>query len=132
MKHPVILIGYIWRGDGGHSGPDKGPLKYHAVGWRVGGRQKYDIVLHGGWGRLVGQNMIFNDMGWRPDMIWYITTLVALLAGIDGEPLHEDLNCLFRLSEEKQKVDYVFVSLAVLDNISASDWWKVGDVARCR
>ena len=38
--------------------------------------------------------MIFNDMGWRPDMIWYITVLVALLAGIDGEPIHEDLNSL--------------------------------------
>ena len=34
-----------------------------------------------------GQNMIFNDMGGRPDIIWYITALVALLAGIDGEPL---------------------------------------------
>ena len=42
--------------------------------------------------------MIFNDMGWRPDMIWYITALVALLAGIDGEPIHEDLNSLFRPS----------------------------------
>ena len=49
-------------------------------------------------GEGVGQNMIFNDMGWRPDMIWYITALVALLAGIDGEPIHEDLNSLFRPS----------------------------------
>ena len=29
---------------------DKGPLKYYAVGWRGGGRPKYDIVLHGGGG----------------------------------------------------------------------------------
>ena len=64
-------------------------------------------------------------------MIWYITALVALLAGIDGEPLHQDLNNLFRLSQEKQYVDYVSVSLSVLDNFSASDWLKVGDVARC-
>ena len=40
--------------------------------------------------------MIFNDMGWRPDMIWYITALVALLARIDGEPIYEDLYSLFR------------------------------------
>ena len=46
----------------------------------------------------MGQNIISNYMGWRPDMIWYITALVALLAGIDGEPIHEDLNSLFRPS----------------------------------
>ena len=62
----------------------------------------------------------------------YITALVALLAGIDGEPLYEDLNSLFRLSQEKQYVDYVYVSLSALDNFSASDWSKVGDVVRCR
>ena len=69
-----------------------------------------------------GQNMNLNDMGGRPDIIWYITALVALLAGIDGEPLYEDINSLFRLSQEKQYVDYVSVSLSVLDNFSASDW----------
>ena len=36
---------------GGTVGPDKGPLKYFAVGWRGGGRPKYDIVLHGGGGQ---------------------------------------------------------------------------------
>ena len=76
--------------------------------------------------------MIFNDMGVRPDIIWYITALVAVLAGIDGEHLYEDLNSLFRLSQEKQHVDYVSVSMSVLDNFSASDWSKVGDVVRCR
>ena len=76
--------------------------------------------------------MIFNDMGGRPDIIWYITALVNLLVGIDGEPLYEDLNSLFRLSQEKQYVDYISVSLSVLDNLSASDWSKVGDVAQCR
>ena len=45
--------------------------------------------------------MIFIDMGGRPDMIWYITALVAFLAGIDGKPLHDDSNSLFRLSQEK-------------------------------
>ena len=68
--------------------------------------------------------MIFNDMSWRPDMILYVAALVALLAGIDGG--------LFILSQEKQYADHVSVSLSVLDNFSASDWSKVGDVARCR
>ena len=47
-----------------------------------------------------------------------------------GEPLHEDLDILFRLSQEKQYVGYVSVSLSVLDNFSASDWLKVGDAKR--
>ena len=109
---------------------DKGPLKYYSVSSRGWGWPKYDIVLHGGVGG--GQNMIFNDMGGRPDIIWYITALVALLAGIDGKPLYEDLHSLFRLSQEKHYVDYVSVSLSVIDNFSVSDWSKVGDVARCR
>ena len=49
------------------------------------------------------------------------TALLALLAGIDGEPVNEDLNSLFRLSQEKQYVDYVSLSLSVIDNFSASD-----------
>ena len=73
--------------------------------------------------------MIFNDMGGRPDIIWYITALVNLLVGIDGEPLYEDLNSLFRLSQEN---NMLIMYLSLLNNFSASDWSKVGDVARCR
>ena len=63
---------------------DKGPLKYYAVSLGGGGWPKYDIVLHGGGGG--GQNMIFYDMGGRPDIIWYITALVALLAALMVSP----------------------------------------------
>ena len=59
-----------------------------------------------------GQNKIFNDMGGRPDIIWYITALVALLAGIDGEPLYEDLNSLFRLSQENNML-IMYLSLCL-------------------
>ena len=62
--------------------------------------------------------MIFNDMGGRPDIIWYITALVNLLVGIDGEPFYEDLNSLFRLSQEN---NMLIMYLSLLNNFSASD-----------
>ena len=59
--------------------------------------------------------------GGRPDIIWYVTALVTLLAGIDGdgEPLYEDLNSLFRLSQEN---NMLIMYLSLLNNFSASDW----------
>ena len=72
----------------------------------------YYIGVGGGGVGGGGQNMIFNDMGGRPDIIWYITALVSLLAGIDGEPLYEDLNSLFRLSQENNML-IMYLSLCL-------------------